>query len=884
MEPDLLVNLRGITPIRVLTGEAVRLFDEVPDGAAVIGGTAIVFDEPGGANDLDGLFFTRSTYLGASDGNGADLTWNHMQPILPDDGEDRLEDFARSLADHVFRYPVRTRREDARLYFEAMLDLADDYEAFVRDVAATGRLGASTGAPQHMVRLRSAGGEAVTFTDAIRSGYGEMDRWPVAEIGATVIPAEPRTRGVLPVRSLPAIYERPALRQVSLSAQVNDVFRAFHAAFDPRGDRPVWIEEVFDDAVVASLDGTLYRIGYERDGSEVTFAERNTWQEVERRVEWVARAASHRSAYLAAVGKTDPEPESTEPESSPVTPPPTKPEPIMYQHLRNLIAAFEAAQDDEARASLRTALLAALGAEALPDDAPDDLAPLVEAVRTWAPAPDDGVEALRRAVEAQSATIAAMQERMAETQRGENRGTFAAPNVNTQTPRTRRYDGIDTIDLAICLETLRAAERRGNGERATPSAYLALAERMTSEEAQQNRNLRMASQAFRRFSARHGWRSLADVEPGEVAARSYAAQREWNDGSAFRANELMGSTVTNGGDEWIGVGYSNQLWDDIYNETVVLARLNPQEWPWPGAESGTSPIVDKSVKFYKVAQTTDLSASPGGIPSGKTTESKLDTGNVSHTLAKLGGRVIYTGEMTEDSMLPFAAALREDMVRSATEHLESAIIDGDTDATASTNINDIAGTPAATDYFLSFNGFRKLGLVTATGQSFDVAGALTAATFVTARSKLGTGGNRGLDPRAFFYLIDTNTFYKAIDLPEVKTTAEIGPNATIITGRLPVIYGTDIVASAHMHLVGDFTQSKKTNTAGKVDQDTAGNNTKGALLAVVPNMWRFYWRRRMTIETMRWPYADANDIVLHLRASLNRRDTSAASIGYNITV
>ena len=49
-------------------------------------------------------------------------------------------------------------------------------------------------------------------------------------------------------------------------------------------------------------------------------------------------------------------------------------------------------------------------------------------------------------------------------------------------------------------------------------------------------------------------------------------------------------------------------------------------------------------------------------------------------------------------------------VQEGMEVLEHVVIDGDTETGATTNINDIGGTPAGTEAFMLFNGFRKSGL------------------------------------------------------------------------------------------------------------------------------------------------------------------------------
>ena len=97
------------------------------------------------------------------------------------------------------------------------------------------------------------------------------------------------------------------------------------------------------------------------------------------------------------------------------------------------------------------------------------------------------------------------------------------------------------------------------------------------------------------------------------------------------------------------------------------------------------------------------------------------------------------------------------------------------------------------------------------------------------------------------------------------------------------IYGYDVYASAQMHRANtDTTYGLKANTAGKLDLDTAANNTKGAMLAVRWDQWRLGFKRRMTIETTRVPSADASEIVALMRVGMINRDTDASAISYNL--
>jgi hypothetical protein len=130
------------------------------------------------------------------------------------------------------------------------------------------------------------------------------------------------------------------------------------------------------------------------------------------------------------------------------------------------------------------------------------------------------------------------------------------------------------------------------------------------------------------------------------------------------------------------------------------------------------------------------------------------------------------------------------------------------------------------------------------------------------------------------FIIPYQVHYKSLELPDVKTR-DVFSGATIESGRLTGIYGYPIHVSYHMHKAQ---ASRLANTAGKIDLNTAGNNTTSAILAVRWDQWRFGWRRRMTLETVRIPRADTTENTAMIRFSLINRDNEASAISYTVTV
>lgn len=346
---------------------------------------------------------------------------------------------------------------------------------------------------------------------------------------------------------------------------------------------------------------------------------------------------------------------------------------------------------------------------------------------------------------------------------------------------------------------------------------------------------------------------------------------------AMKADEVQQQDLAGFGDEWVGVAYGQTLWEAIRAGTFVAANIPSIEVP-QGMESIFLPLEGADPTFYKVAETTDINSTTK-VPNATVTSSQMATGRAQLTLAKMGARVLWSGELQEDSLIPFVTQLRAQLEKAGAEQLEHAIIDGDTTLTASTNINAIDTTPGGTELYTLFNGLRKSPLVTTTANSVSV-GTLTAEDYLAVVKLMGTAGLIGADQTKVAFIVDPNTYWKTLELPEIKTR-DVFAMPTIENGNLTGIYGYKLYRSFFMHYIS---AKRMANTAGKIDADTDSNNTTGSILAVRWDQWKLGYRRHMTIETVRIPNADVTEITALARLGLKQRDTEASAIGYNVTV
>ena len=480
----------------------------------------------------------------------------------------------------------------------------------------------------------------------------------------------------------------------------------------------------------------------------------------------------------------------------------------------------------------------------------------VAAEQAAAKAEQDKIDgAVKSALEAQAQAFA--KARRLPDMQSETRSVNGAPYVTTFHD-TNKYDGLSVEDMAFMCGVLDAAKRGNrNQDGLSTSAAKALAIKIAEDKGQHG------DQARRDLKA-------AGIDPRDVV-------------NAAKANELDYSTQAGFGDEWVGVEYSRRLWAAIRSGSTIVAKIPTVEVP-QGTESITIPLEGADPTWYKVAQTT-ATDSTTLRPNATVTTSKLATAQKSLTVAKLGARVVFTEEMNEDSLIPWATQLRTQIETSGAENLEAVVIDGDTDASATTNINHIAGTPGGTENYLLLNGFRKSCLVTTTANSRSAGGAIADTDFLATLKLMGIAGLNAMASGNTAFIIDANTNWKIMELTSVKTR-DVFTNATIENGMLKGIWGYDVLPSFFMGAAwSPATSLRKFNTAGKVDQSSSqANDTTGAILAVRFDQWLLGYKRRLTIKIQDLPDSDASQIVAITRVGLAQRDTEASAISYNVLV
>lgn len=238
---------------------------------------------------------------------------------------------------------------------------------------------------------------------------------------------------------------------------------------------------------------------------------------------------------------------------------------------------------------------------------------------------------------------------------------------------------------------------------------------------------------------------------------------------------------------------------------------------------------------------------------------------------KLIGRVDYSYEADEDSVIAILPTILQQLGAAAADALEGAIINGDTAGTHQDS--DIAGVTNHASKL--FDGIRKLTLAQSALKLSLASGGISAANVGAMRKLLKRWG---LNPKDLLLVLGVNGYNDAVMLPETLTAEKAGSQSTarILTGMAPNILGIDIIASAQIR--------EDLNASGVYDGSVT---TKGSLLLLHKPSWITGVKRGFTLESFRDIKTQTSAVVASFRRDFkpieSLANTKAAVLGYNYT-
>jgi HK97 family phage prohead protease len=215
-----------------------------------------------------------------------------------------------------------------------------------------------------------------------------------------------------------------------------------------------------------------------------------------------------------------------------------------------------------------------------------------------------------------------------------------------------------------------------------------------------------AAAATNRFRPGDGMRWDRDTVSAEFLAAHRALVLDDAPTVAGTTERSMDSQSTGYGLELIGTSFESEMWLASRSRDLLLNSVDIVKAPRGEHTIATN---GELPEMTLVQENTATSIAWYGDRYGQT---GAKTGNGK----KFAILSAFSGELSEDSIIPFVPTLRAQMNESFRKYLGSSWLNGDTSASANANINLIDGTPAATKHYLAFDGMRHAYIVDATGQ------------------------------------------------------------------------------------------------------------------------------------------------------------------------
>lgn len=348
--------------------------------------------------------------------------------------------------------------------------------------------------------------------------------------------------------------------------------------------------------------------------------------------------------------------------------------------------------------------------------------------------------------------------------------------------------------------------------------------------------------------------------------RTLARRGAWEETSAYRRATLAMDTAESGfGSQLIGAQYVGQLWDAARRTSRLFALLESFEMTDPTAFLPVE--VDIPEMLFVPESTTFNAANYATVKTGSQ--------RVQVDAKKFLIHQMWSGEMEEDSIVPYVPFLRRQAAASIAHYSDSLVLNGDNTNAATGNINLDDADPADTKHYLAFDGIRHAALVDNTNNDNDMGGvAPTLAVLHNLRgdmidtARLVDWGHPA-DSDDLVYAADPETADRIALIDEVLTVDKYGPQATVLTGEVLKIARHPFISSMAM---------SKTEADGKVST-TGSNNIRGQVAAFNRRGFKTGWRRRVMVETERLPATDQTRLVYSLRLGFGRFTPTGAASG-----
>lgn len=291
---------------------------------------------------------------------------------------------------------------------------------------------------------------------------------------------------------------------------------------------------------------------------------------------------------------------------------------------------------------------------------------------------------------------------------------------------------------------------------------------------------------------------------------------------------------------WVPEGWSSELREIVQLKLIVAALFERIPMPWSpynlpvDLTDSLGNFLPETTAVVNPWDDTDLQSPP--------TDEKA-----TFTAKKLRARMLTSGELTEDAIIPILAYIRGKIVNILAASQESGIINGSTGTHMDYDVDQLGDKDARQ----AFDGLRQF-CNTNTYETTHSGAAPTVAGLLAIRKAMG---EFGVDPADLATICSAGGYIQLLGETNVQTVDKMGPAATILSGQLASIHGVPLIVSRHMpsnlHTTG-------VNTNG-------GNNNTTSLIMVYRPAWMIGDKRNVTVESERLINTDQVNVVAFQR-------------------
>lgn len=376
-------------------------------------------------------------------------------------------------------------------------------------------------------------------------------------------------------------------------------------------------------------------------------------------------------------------------------------------------------------------------------------------------------------------------------------------------------------------------------------------------------------------------RAIDDLYPRVPRPEIRALYRSQRDYDRARRNayaaldaEYRAATMDTGqsgfGTQLVGAQYVGDLWDAAFQDGRIAPLLPTFEMTAPTAYLPVA--VDMPKMLYVSESTSDV------LATAQYTTVRTGSNRVSVTAKKFVIHQVWSGEMEEDSILPFVPFVRQQAAKGLSFWTDHTVLNGDTVTAGTGNINSDDAASAATEPYLAFDGIRKAAIVDNTANLKNVGGA--AITLNTLRDLRGlmrddtryVDFGHPNDPNDLVFVADVDTADRIALLDEmIEAKVTRGAGASLLNGQ---------VTSFLMHpVIGTMAQSKTDSDSKYTTTSPSTADIYGQVTAFNRNAFVIGWRRRVRMFTEVIGASDQSRIVYSIRMGFGRFTPTGAASG-----